>query len=84
MTHSPAIPPERSSSENSEVENEGGTMSVNGPVTGGRKGWAFGGPVADLAALGYRQEEYFLEGRQPAMGRRWYGPRDGRWHVEPV
>ena len=61
-------------------------MRVSGPVTGGSKGWAFGGPVADLAALGYRQEEYFLEGEAAR-----YGPvpgtdlgRDGRWQVEPV
>ena len=65
---------------------EGDTMRVSGPVTGGSKGWAFGGPVADLAALGYRQEEYFLEGEAAR-----YGPvqgtdlgRDGRWQVEPV
>ena len=61
-------------------------MRVNGPVTGGSKGWAFGGSVADLDAVGYRQEEYFLEGE---AGR--YGPVqgtdlgwDGRWQVEPV
>ena len=61
-------------------------MRVSGPVTGGSKGWAFGGPVADLAALGYRQEEYFLEGEAAR-----YGPvpgtdlgRDGHWRVEPV
>ena len=61
-------------------------MGVSGPVTGGSKGWAFGGPTADLDALGYRQDEYFLAGE---AGR--YGPvpgtdlgRDGRWQVEPV
>ncbi len=60
--------------------------SVRGPVTGGAKGWAFGGPTADLAALGYRQDEYFIEGRAVR-----YGPaagtalgRDGRWQAEPV
>ena len=59
---------------------------VSGPVTGGSKGWPFGGPVVDLAALGYRQEEYFLEGEAAR-----YGPVpgtelgwDGRWQVEPV
>ena len=98
-TRSPAIPRARSSSVSSGVENEqtdaspsrirpigGGTMRVSGPVTGGSKGWAFGGPVADLAAVGYRQEEYFLEGEAAR-----YGPVpgtdlgwDGRWQVEPV
>ena len=61
-------------------------IRVSGPVTGGSKGWAFAGPTTDLAALGYRQDEYFLEGEAVR-----YGPapgtdlgRDGRWQVEPV
>ncbi len=59
---------------------------LSGPVTGGSKGWAFGGPVLDLAAVGYRQEEYFIEGEAAR-----YGPVpgtelgwQGRWQVEPV
>ena len=32
------------------------------------KGWAFGGPTADLAALGYRREEYFLSGEAARDG----------------
>ena len=59
---------------------------VSGPVTGGSRGWPFGGPVLDLAAVGYRQEEYFIEGEAAR-----YGPVpgtelgwDGRWQVEPV
>jgi hypothetical protein len=61
-------------------------MRVSGPVTGGSKGWAFAGPTTGLAALGYRQDEYFLEGEAVR-----YAPvpgtdlaRDGRWQVEPV
>ena len=61
-------------------------MQLTGPVRGGAKGWAFGGPLVDLAAVGYRQEEYFLEGEAAR-----YGPVagtelgwDGRWQVEPV
>lgn len=60
--------------------------SISGPITGGSKGWAFGGPVVDLAALGYQQEEFFVEGEAAR-----YGPVpgtelgwDGRWQVEPV
>jgi len=59
--------------------------SVTGPITGG-KGWPFGLPTADLAAEGYRADEYFVEGEAVR-----YGPvadtelgRDGRWSVEPV
>lgn len=61
-------------------------MHVSGPVTGGSRGWPFSGPATDLAALGYRQDEYFVEGEAVR-----YGPapgtdlgRDGRWQVEPV
>jgi hypothetical protein len=59
---------------------------LSGPVTDGTRGWAFGGPTSDLAAAGYEQQEYFLEGDAVR-----YGPvpgtqlgRDGRWQVEPV
>jgi hypothetical protein len=61
-------------------------MQVSGPVTGGSKGWAFGGTIADLEAAGYRQDEYFIEGEAVR-----YGPVpgtelvwDGRWRVQPV
>ena len=61
-------------------------MRVTGPVTGGSHGWAFGGPVADLAVVGYRQDEFFLEGLATR-----YGPSsgselawDGCWQVEPA
>jgi Alpha/beta hydrolase domain len=61
------------------------TASVTGPITGG-KGWPFGLPTTDLDAVGYRADEYFVEGEAVR-----YGPvagtdlgRDGRWQVEPV
>ena len=59
--------------------------SLSGPVTEGR-GWPFGLPTADLHPLGYRADEYFVEGQADR-----FGPtagtelgRDGRWSVEPV
>jgi hypothetical protein len=59
--------------------------SVSGPITGGR-GWPFGLPTADLDAVGYRADEYFVEGEADR-----FGPtagtdlgRDGRWSLEPV
>src|SRR5277367_1630931 len=59
--------------------------NLSGPVTGG-KGWPFGLPTADLGAVGYRADEYFLAGEAVR-----YGPvagtelgRDGHWQVEPV
>jgi Alpha/beta hydrolase domain len=62
------------------------SVRVNGPVTGGTRGWAFGTPAVDLTGLGYQQEEYFFEGTAAR-----YGPtpgtsldRDGRWQVRPL
>ncbi len=61
-------------------------MRVTGPVTTGTRGWPFGGPVADLAEWGYRQDEYFLEGTASRFGAvrgsdlGW----DGRWRLEPA
>jgi hypothetical protein len=52
-------------------------------VTTGR-GWAFGGPTTDLAAWGYREEEFFLEGtarRYRQLPGTELG-RDGRWRLE--
>ncbi len=61
-------------------------MRVTGPVTGGSRGWPFGGPAADLSAYGYREDEYFVEGTASRFGPvggtdlGW----DGRWQLEPV
>ena len=63
----------------------GKQMQLTGPVTGGSHGWAFAAPVVDLAALGYRHDEFFLEGTatrygpSPGCEQSW----DGRWQVEP-
>ncbi len=58
---------------------------LSGPVTGGR-GWPFGLPTANLDALGYRADEYFVEGEAdrfaPVAGTDLN--RHGRWSVEPV
>ena len=52
----------------------------------GGKGWPFGLPTTDFAALGYRADEYVVEGEAVR-----YGPaagtelgRNGRWQIEPV
>jgi hypothetical protein len=57
---------------------------IQGPIEGGAHGWAFGRPLFDLAAHGYVEAEYFLDGeattyrREP--GTEW--GRDGRWMAE--
>jgi hypothetical protein len=59
---------------------------VTGPIHGGNRGWPFAASVLDLAALGYREDEYFLEGTaeryRPLPGTEF--GRDGRWQAEPA
>jgi hypothetical protein len=62
------------------------TPSVTGPITGGTRGWPFGGPTVDLESYGYREDEYFIEGdatRFRIAASHEFG-RDGHWAVEPV
>src|SRR4051794_36582811 len=57
---------------------------IQGPVSGGKHGWAFGHPLFDLKAHGYVEAEYFLSGTATtygkASGASW--GRDGRWSAE--
>ncbi len=57
---------------------------VVGPVAGGAHGAAFSATAIDLAAAGYVEQEFFVEGSA-----RSYAPAaelapDGRWQVEPA
>ncbi len=58
--------------------------TVTGPITGGSKGWPFAAASLDVAALGYTEAEYFLEGT--ATRYRLAGgvqpSRDGHWQAE--
>ena len=58
---------------------------IEGPVAGGRHGWAFGCPSIELAARGYIEEEFFLSGEAKTYRRAgstdW--DRDGLWQAEP-
>jgi hypothetical protein len=59
---------------------------VTGPIAGGSRGWPFAASMLDLAALGYREDEYFLEGTATRY-RHVPGTeptRDGRWQAEPA
>ena len=57
---------------------------IEGPVTGGKHGWAFGRPLFDLKSRGYLEEEFFLDGTAttfklaPGSSMSW----DGRWQAE--
>ena len=58
---------------------------LQGPITGGKHGWAFGKPLFDLAKNGYVEQEFFLTGDattyRPVAGSDW--GRDGSWQAEP-
>ncbi len=58
---------------------------IQGPISGGKHGWAFGRPLFDLATRGYIEEEFFLAGEattyRQVEGTEW--GRDGLWQVEP-
>jgi hypothetical protein len=60
-------------------------MVIQGPITGGARGWAFGRPLFDLAERGYVEEEFFIAGDaityRPVAGAEW--GRDGTWQAEP-
>lgn len=60
-------------------------MGIQGPVTGGRHGWAFNRPLIDLAAKGYVEEEFFLSGEATtyAMAPGAEMGRDGKWRASP-
>src|SRR5690349_14682970 len=58
---------------------------LQGPITGGKRGWPFAKPLIDLAARGYVEQEFFIAGDavtyRPVPGSDW--GRDGRWQAEP-
>ena len=58
---------------------------IHGPITGGQNGWVFNRPLIDLAARGFVEAEFFLEGEAvtytPAPGAEL--GRDGKWRVAP-
>jgi hypothetical protein len=61
-------------------------MTISGPLSGGRHGRPFGRPLVDLDAVGYREDEYVLEGDatryRPTPGTEL--GFDGRWEAEPA
>jgi hypothetical protein len=58
---------------------------LQGPIVGGKHGWAFGRPIFDLAAHGYIEEEFFIADDAttygPVAGAEW--SRDGKWQAQP-
>jgi hypothetical protein len=60
----------------------GSTVVLTGPISG--PGTPFTASVADLASLGYLEEEFFLEGDATAYD--WQTPpsEDGHWSIMPT
>ena len=58
---------------------------MTGPVTGGSHGWPFSLPRADLDAIGYVAEEFFLDGTATAYEAEPGAELgiDGKWSVRP-
>lgn len=57
---------------------------VSLPVTGGQRGWPFAASLDDLSAIGYLEEERFVEGSAVAYRPTApFGP-DGHWAAEPA
>ncbi|HEY3798031.1 MAG TPA: alpha/beta hydrolase domain-containing protein [Caulobacteraceae bacterium] len=58
---------------------------IEGPVTGGKHGWAFARPLGDLAAQGYVEEEFLLTGEAStyALAPGAEMSRDGKWPAQP-
>ncbi len=61
-----------------------GPPVVSGPVAGGVHGRPFTSSLADLAALGYVEEEYFLAGTATSYAARTPLTSDGLWNVVPA
>lgn len=56
---------------------------LTGPITGGAHGWPMSASLVDFAAIGYVEEEFFLEGEAPIFQAREEDLRfDGRWDVD--
>jgi hypothetical protein len=57
---------------------------IDGPISGGQHGWAFGSPLSDLEQRGYQEAEWFIEGEavryRSTPVEEW--DVDGRWSAE--
>lgn len=58
---------------------------IEGPITGGKRGFPYSASIVDLKPYGYTESEYFISGRAhpfaPAPGTTLSA--DGRWQVVP-
>ena len=57
---------------------------ISGPLSGGKRGWPFAASLLDVASLGYREDEYLVEGSATGFrlceGAEYSG--DGHWQAE--
>lgn len=64
----------------------GSLPRISGPLSGGKHGWPFAASLLDVASLGYREDEYLVEGSALSF-RLCEGTeysRDGLWQAEPA
>lgn len=67
----------------SPVANATPSVQIEGPISGGERGFPYSASIVDLAPYGYSEQEYFISGRAhsflPAPGTTLTA--DGRWSV---
>jgi hypothetical protein len=58
---------------------------IEGPVSGGKHGWAYARPLGDLAGKGYVEAEFFLSGEATTYAQAPGSElsRDGKWQAAP-
>ncbi len=79
---SPARGPSDASTEASTDASASTGPTVTGPITGGSTGKPFNAAPIDLAAFGYVEEEYFIEGDATAYAFQGTPGSDGVWSVK--
>jgi hypothetical protein len=62
---------------------QGRTPQIEGPISGGERGSAFGGWAQDAVPGGYMEQEWFLSGTATSYSKSGAWTTDGRWAVTP-
>jgi Alpha/beta hydrolase domain len=58
--------------------------TIIGPISGGARGWPFGGYFGDIGLRGYLEEEFFLAGTAKRYEPAGTHGNDGKWDVKAV
>jgi hypothetical protein len=68
------------------IAGDSASVNIEGPISGGARGFAYSSSIVDLKPFGYTESEYFISGKahtfKPAPGTTLAS--DGRWQVVPA